>query len=83
LSGIEVALLDGCFFSPDELPGRDLSQIPHPLVGDTVARLAGKKCEVHLIHLNHTNPLLNDGPERAWLARQGVQVGAFGRRWSL
>jgi pyrroloquinoline quinone biosynthesis protein B len=83
LTGIEVALLDGCFFSPAELPGRDLSQIPHPMVSDTVARLAGLRCEVHLIHLNHTNPLLNDSPERAWLAQQGCQVGAFGRRWPL
>ncbi len=39
-SHIDVALLDGTFFSPAELPGRDLSQIPHPFVTDTVARFS-------------------------------------------
>ena len=83
VAGMEVALLDGCFFSPDELPGRDLRQIPHPLVTDTVSRLSGLTCEINLIHLNHSNPLLHEGPERAWLARQGFGVGYLGQTWRL
>lgn len=83
IGGMDIALLDGCFFSPADLPGRDLRQIPHPLVTDTVARLAGLPTEINLVHLNHTNPLLHPGPERAWLARQGFGVGAVGQRWRL
>ena len=80
---MDVALLDATFFSHDELPGRDLSEIPHPLVTDTAERLAGVDCDVWLIHLNHTNPLLAPGPERDWLAARGISVGAFGKRWVL
>ncbi len=83
VSGLEVALLDGTFFSADELPGRDSSQIPHPLVTDTAERLAGVDCDVRLIHLNHTNPLHEPGPERDWLAARGIGVGTFGARWRL
>ncbi len=83
LSGMDVALLDGTFYSDDELPGRDLTQIPHPLATGTAERLAGTDCEVHLIHLNHSNPLLYAGPERDWLAARGVGVGAAGMRWTL
>ena len=83
LSGFDVAVLDGTFFSAHELPDRDLSQIPHPLVTDTAGRLAGIDCEVHLIHLNHTNPLLAPGPERDWLSARGLSVGAFGAHWRL
>ena len=83
VSGMDVALLDGTFFGARELPGRDLSQIPHPLAADTAERLAGVDCEVHLIHLNHTNPLLAPGPERCWLAERGLNVGVFGARWRL
>jgi pyrroloquinoline quinone biosynthesis protein B len=83
VAGLDIALLDASFFSPDELPGRDISQIGHPLVTDTVARLAGVEAEVWLIHLNHSNPLLREGPERRWLAQQGVRVGRFGQSWSL
>jgi pyrroloquinoline quinone biosynthesis protein B len=80
---MDVALLDGTFFSPDELPGRDLTRIPHPPVKDTVTRLTEVTAEVRLIHLNHSNPLLAAGPEREWLKESGLEVGAFGMRWTL
>ncbi|MFN2217902.1 MAG: MBL fold metallo-hydrolase [Anaerolineae bacterium] len=80
---VDVALLDGTFFSADELPGRDIAQIPHPLATDTAQRLAGVDREVHLVHLNHSNPLLQPGAERAWLAERGIGVGTAGMRWRL
>jgi pyrroloquinoline quinone biosynthesis protein B len=83
LSSMDVALLDGTFFSAGELPGRDIAQIPHPLATDTAGRLAGVDCAVHLVHLNHTNPLHRPGPERDWLAARGLGVGTFGARWRL
>jgi pyrroloquinoline quinone biosynthesis protein B len=83
LSGMDVALLDGTFFSAGELPGRDIAQIPHPLATDTAGRLAGVDCEVSLIHLNHSNPLHHPGPERQWLAARGIGVGVMGARWRL
>ena len=83
VAGMDIALLDATFFSVGELPGRDVGEIPHPLVTDTVGRLIGVDCDVRLIHLNHTNPLLAPGPERNWLAAAGIRVGAFGDRWTL
>jgi pyrroloquinoline quinone biosynthesis protein B len=83
VDGVHVALLDGTFFSADELPGRDLASIPHPLATDTARRLAGVACDVQLTHLNHSNPLHRPGPERDWLAAQGIGVAAFGTRWPL
>jgi pyrroloquinoline quinone biosynthesis protein B len=83
VADMDVALLDGTFFSPDELPGRDLTRIPHPPVKDTVTRLTEVTAEVRLIHLNHSNPLLAAGPEREWLKESGLEVGAFGMRWTL
>jgi pyrroloquinoline quinone biosynthesis protein B len=80
---VDVALLDGTFFNAAELPGRDMREVPHPLVTDTAGRLAGTAADVRLVHLNHTNPLLAPGPERDWLAQRGLHVGAFGDRWEL
>ena len=81
--GMDVALLDGTFFGPDELPRRDVSLIPHPVARDTADRLAGVDCDVRLIHLNHSNPMQHPGPERDWLASRGIGVGMAGDRWSL
>ena len=80
---MDIALLDGTFFSAAELPGRAMSKVLHPLVTDTAKRLAAVDCDVRMIHLNHTNPLLAPGPERDWLATQGIDIGAFGDRWRL
>jgi len=83
VTGMDIALLDATFFSPAELPSRAMGEVPHPLVTDTAKRLTGVDCDVQMIHLNHTNPLLAPGPERDWLAAQGMGIGAFGDRWSL
>ncbi len=82
-AGVDVALLDGSFFSPDELPGRDVSQIGHPLVTDTAARLAGLAADIRFTHLNHSNPLHRPGPEREWLEARGFRVGERGEVWEL
>lgn len=81
----DVALIDGCFFSADELPGRNLQEIPHPTVKATVAFLDAQEvdCQVHFIHLNHTNPLYRAGTERRWLHARGYHVGQMGQRWVL
>ncbi len=73
----DLAFLDGTFLSDDELEGRAQSEVPHPRVIDTMARLEGLGERVRLIHLNHTNPLFLDAApaaERGFrMARQGEE----------
>ncbi|HXH60031.1 MAG TPA: MBL fold metallo-hydrolase, partial [Fimbriimonadaceae bacterium] len=52
----DYLILDGTFSSPAEVGGRDISQIPHPMIPVTRALLKGCKGAVWFIHLNHTNP---------------------------
>ena len=59
----DTALLDGSFFSEEELPHRDMALIPHPLVTDTVRRYANKPYDLVLIHLNHTYPIWSASPQ--------------------
>eukprot|EP00903_Cladosiphon_okamuranus_P009332 g8900.t1 len=81
---VDVALLDATFYSKGELKGRDMKEVSHPIVQDTIAQLTGVKAEVVLIHLNHTNPLLSvNSPERAEAVAGGFTVGAFGLEWAL
>jgi pyrroloquinoline quinone biosynthesis protein B len=78
-----TAFVDGTFFSADEIPGRSIEQIPHPLVPETariVARTSGGSSvagRVFLVHLNHTNRLLWDPtalPAGLGLAAEGQRV---------
>ena len=60
---VDVALLDATFYKNGEI-NRDMSQVPHPFVEESMnlfKNLSAKdKNKVYFIHLNHTNPLLDD-----------------------
>jgi pyrroloquinoline quinone biosynthesis protein B len=81
----DVALLDGTFFEAGEIPGRSQRDIPHPLVPETVERLAAPELarRVFFIHLNHTNRLLWDAPARRGLERRGFRVAREGQEEEL
>ena len=59
---VDLAFLDGTFYQNGEIWGRDMSQIPHPFIVESMqvfSQLSTKdKQKIHFIHLNHTNPLL-------------------------
>lgn len=58
----DVAYLDGTFYGNGEIPGRDLSQIPHPFIQESLQRFEALpkniRNRIRFIHLNHTNPAL-------------------------
>jgi len=75
---VDTALLDGTFDSAQELSGRSIQEVPHPLVSETVARLAAFSHRVVFIHLNHTNPLLWDDRARRDLRARGFTLASDG-----
>lgn len=88
LAGVDVAYVDGTFFADGEVPGRAMSEIPHPFVRETIARLArlpaSERKKVRFVHLNRTNPLVrNDAAALAEVRRAGMSVAAEGERQPL
>ena len=59
VSDVDLAFLDGTFASADEIPGRSVADIPHPLIPATRELLKGIRPEIWFIHLNHTNSQLD------------------------
>jgi len=83
---VDVAFLDGTFYSADEIPGRSIAEIPHPLVPETTALLpaAGRpRTRIVFVHLNHTNRLLWDGWAIRDLEARGFSVAREGEHFSL
>jgi len=78
LRGVDVAYLDGTFWADGELPGRDMSKIPHPMISKSMARLASlpasERAKVRFIHLNWSNPARFPGSE----ARKAIAAAGFG-----
>ena len=59
-----IAFIDGTFYSQNEIPHRDMSEIPHPFIIETMELLYSLKSihknKVHFIHLNHSNPAIKE-----------------------
>jgi len=60
---VDYAMVDATFFDENELPGRNMSDIPHPFVVESMELFEDlsetDKNKVIFIHLNHSNPLLD------------------------
>ena len=58
----DYLLLDGTFYKDGELPGRNMAEIPHPFVQESMELFdklnTAEKMKIWFIHFNHTNPLL-------------------------
>ena len=61
ITEVDYALIDGTFYDENELE-RDMSQIPHPFVVESINRFKSLESKdrkkIFFTHLNHTNPLL-------------------------
>ena len=75
---VDIALLDGTFYAIGELPGRRMSEVPHPFVEESIINFsalpATEKAKVRFIHFNHTNPLLKQNS----VEKEKVKKNGFG-----
>ncbi|MCF3944709.1 MBL fold metallo-hydrolase [Oceanobacillus alkalisoli] len=84
----DICFLDGTFHSPEDLAhiNRDFRQIPHPLMTETMERLRDltEETEIYFIHLNHSNPVLNeDGLLRREMEAKGFYIADEGMEFRL
>jgi pyrroloquinoline quinone biosynthesis protein B len=88
IAGVDVAYVDGTFHDGDELPGRAMSEVPHPFISESLARFASldvkQRSKIVFMHLNHTNPAATLG-SKAQLAieKAGMRVAREGERLPL
>ncbi len=88
LASVDVAFIDGTFYADGEIPGRSMSEIPHPFISETIARLenapAALRAKVVFTHLNHTNPASVPGsPAERTIRAAGMRVAREGEIVSL
>lgn len=80
----DMAIIDGTFYSADELPKNSLAAVPHPLVEHSMELLKELPSKIYFTHLNHTNPL-NDPNSKAFkeLLTHGFNVAFRGITFNL
>ncbi|MCR9271056.1 MAG: MBL fold metallo-hydrolase [Hyphomonadaceae bacterium] len=85
---VDYAFIDATFYDDFELPGRDMSLIPHPRVTESMDRFsalsAERKAGIHFIHYNHTNPIrFADSAQTQTVLDRGFNVAREGDRHCL
>ena len=79
VASVDYAFLDGTFYANGEIPGRDMSEIPHPFMEESITLFEKAdpetRSKIRFIHFNHTNPVLREGSaERKALLKAGFQI---------
>lgn len=83
IESADYVLIDATFFKNGEIPNRDMSEIPHPFVEETIELLKTldkkDRHKVIFIHFNHTNPLIRkNSAERKQIEKLGYRVADRG-----
>jgi pyrroloquinoline quinone biosynthesis protein B len=79
---VDYAFLDATFYDGNEIKSRDISEIPHPFVIESMALFdsldSTQKAKIIFTHLNHTNPLLNKTSEQyREVVSKGYNISSF------
>ena len=88
IAKVDFAFLDATFYSQQEIPHRNMSEIPHPFVEESLKLFkdlsTSQKNKVYFIHLNHTNPLLNHASDESMDVRNaGFHIARMGQTFEL
>lgn len=80
--------VDGTFYKDGELPGRNMGEVPHPFIQESVELFdnlpALDKSRIFFIHFNHTNPLIDKSSnEYNAVKSKGFNIASEGLKVSL
>jgi pyrroloquinoline quinone biosynthesis protein B len=85
---VDYAFIDATFYSGKEINNRDISQIPHPFIIESIKKFEAlgerEKQKVIFIHFNHTNPVINPKSNEAKeVLKKGFRIGRINETFEL
>ena len=85
---VDYALIDATFYDSEEVNYRDVSEIPHPFVVESIELFDliedEEKNKIFFIHLNHTNPLLDKNSDQyKFVKAKGYNIAEEGMELKL
>lgn len=88
ISGVDYAFIDGTFYDGAEISNRNIAEIPHPFIIESIKRFenlsASEKNKIHFIHFNHTNPLLNPSSSQSkTVLQKGFHIARINEQFPL
>lgn len=83
VASVDYAFLDATFYHGEEINMRDISEIPHPFIIESMELFKNlsseEKNKIHFIHFNHTNPVLDKKSDAyANVTQAGFKAALYG-----
>ncbi len=80
---VDIAFLDATFYQQDELPERNMAEVPHPFVVETIKLFdeSSDKKKIVFIHFNHSNPLMWNAQSQQQIVKLGFGLAVQGRQY--
>ncbi|MGE0567594.1 MAG: MBL fold metallo-hydrolase [Bacteroidia bacterium] len=83
--GVDYAFIDATFMSMIELKNRNIKEVPHPLISETMDLFKNEssetKSKIYFTHFNHTNPVLIDSKIREEIRLNNFNLSEQGKRY--
>jgi pyrroloquinoline quinone biosynthesis protein B len=85
---VDYAFIDATFFDGEEINNRDIAEIPHPFIIESMELFknlsAEEKGKIVFIHFNHTNPALNpESPQTKEILKNGFSIARLNDQFEL
>lgn len=89
ISKVDYAFIDGTFYDGEELNNRNMAEIPHPFISESMNKFEsltasekisrGDPCgKIYFIHFNHTNPALNKNSKQSeTILKNGFHIAYY------
>lgn len=82
IAKVDYAFLDATFFDGEEINNRDISEIPHPFIIESMELFKNlpspEKDKINFIHFNHTNPAPDIKSKKAkQILKNGFNIAQF------
>lgn len=82
IADVDYAFIDATFFDAEEINNRDIKEIPHPFIIETIRLFETmpieEKKKIYFIHMNHTNPALSkESAQTKQILQMGFNIARF------
>lgn len=88
IADVDIAFIDGTFYNGEEINTRNISEIPHPFISESIMlfdSLSSKeKNKIHFIHFNHTNRVIDSSSaEYKSVIKNGFHIAHLNQTFPL
>lgn len=88
IAKVDYAFIDATFFDAEEINNRDITEIPHPFIVESMELFkelpSTEKSKINFIHFNHTNPALNiESAKAKQIIKNGFKIAQINGVYNL